>query len=69
MAESPQAAELLQCLSYLHFLLQTWSLVPVKISGGPQSAAAILGYALCSAYCKMNHIYLFVLKVKVVMDL
>lgn len=69
LAESPHSAELLQLSSYLHFLLQTWSLVPVKISGGPQSAAVILGCALCSAYCKMDHTHLFVWKVKVVKDL
>lgn len=69
MAKSPHTAELLQFSSYLHFLLQTWSLVPVKISGGPQSAAATLGCALCSACCKIGHMHLFVLKVKVVKDL
>lgn len=69
IAGSPHTAELLQFSSYLHFLLQTWTLVPVEISGGPQSAAAILGCALCSAYGKMDHVHLFVLKVKVVKDL
>jgi hypothetical protein len=35
-------AELFYVLIYLHFHLQIWSHVPVKTSGGPLSAAAIL---------------------------
>lgn len=66
--ESPYTAEVVQFLSYLHFLLQTLSLAPVKTSGGLQSAAVILGCALCSVYFNMNHTCLFVLKVKVIKD-